>query len=231
MSETAHLGPDLRERRRASRRGRAPVVPAAGARRPRPLRIVVLGEFNSGKTALVNALAGAPVLPASFTANTVYPTVVRFARRPSLAAEVAGRRRVPFQWNEIEGPPEPHVRRLHVGRPLDRLKALRVIDTPGLDLGDETLRVRTLRACRRADLVIWCTPAMQARKASEQQSWLAMPRSVRKRGVLAVTFMDLLRSSTDAARLMARLHADAGDLFRRIVPASAAVADPLGLTP
>jgi hypothetical protein len=231
MSETAHLGPDLRERRRASRRGEVSVLPVSAARRPRPMRVVVIGEFNSGKTALINALAGAPVLPASITGHTAYPTVLRFARRPSLAAEIAERRRVPVEWDEVEGDPAPHIRRLHVGMPLERLKALRVIDTPGLDLSDETLKARTIAACRRADVVIWCTPAMQAWKASEQQSWLAMPRSVRKRGILAVTFMDLLRSANDAAKLMARLDADAGDLFRRIVPGSEAVSDPPGLTP
>jgi GTPase Era involved in 16S rRNA processing len=195
------------------------------------MRIVVIGEFNSGKTALVNALAGAPVLPASFTTHTAYPTVLRFARRPSLAAEIAERRRVPIEWDEIDRAPEPHIRRLHVGMPLDRLKALRVIDTPGLDLSDDVLKGRTVAACRRADIVIWCTPAMQAWKASEQHSWLSMPRSVRKRGVLAVTFMDMLRSQAEAARLMARLHADAGDLFRRILATSEAVSDPLALAP
>ncbi len=45
----------------------------------------MIGEFNSGKTALVNALLGAPVLPASFTTHTAYPTVVGFAAKPSLA--------------------------------------------------------------------------------------------------------------------------------------------------
>jgi hypothetical protein len=62
---------------------------------------------------------------------------------------------------------------------------------------------------------------MQAWKASEQQTWLSMPKALRRRGVLAVTFMDALRSQNDACRLMARLHADAGDLFREIVAVSA----------
>ena len=128
----------------------------------------------------------------------------------------------------------PSIRRLHVGVPLACLKRFSVVDTPGLGLADGESDRRSLQACRYADTVIWCTPAMQAWKASEQQSWLAMPKSVRKRGILVVTFMDMLRSQADAARLMARLHADAGDLFRRIVATSeavSAVSDPEGLTP
>jgi GTPase Era involved in 16S rRNA processing len=104
-----------------------------------------------------------------------------------------------------------------VGVPLERLRTLQAIDTPGLDLGDADLKARTLRACRNADAVIWCTPAMQAWKATEQQAWLALPKAVRARGILAVTFMDVLRSPDDARRLLARLSADAGPLFRKIV--------------
>jgi GTPase Era involved in 16S rRNA processing len=185
--------------------------------RPDPVRVAVIGEFNSGKTTLVNALLGASVLPTSFIAHTAYPTVVRFASKPSLSAEVAGRRRVAFAWDELDGAPAQHIHRLHVGMPLDRLRTLQVIDTPGLGLGDRLLEERTLRACRRADMVIWCTPAMQAWKASELHAWLTLPRSLRQRGILAVTFVDTLNCPDDATRLMKRLEADAGTLFHRIV--------------
>ena len=187
----------------------------------RPRRIVVIGEFNSGKTTLVNALLGSPVLPTSFTKHTAYPTVVGFAAKPALRAELIGRRRVAVPWSAIDEAPAPHVRRLHVGMPLDRLKTLRAVDTPGFGLGDGDDEARTLRACRGADTVIWCTPAMQAWKASELRTWLSLPRAMRQRGVLAVTFMDALPSKGDAGRLLARLAADAGPHFRRIVTFSA----------
>jgi GTPase Era involved in 16S rRNA processing len=193
----------------------------AGAK-ARPLRIVVVGEFNSGRTSLVNSLIGAPLLPASFTTHTAYPTVVGYAARPSLRAEVAHRRRVPFAWDRVDAAPSEDICRLHVGAPLDRLKTLRAVDTPGFGLGDESREARTFRACHGADTVIWCTPAMQAWKASELRAWLGLSKTLRRRGVLAVTFMDQIRSKSDAARLMARLAADAGPLFRRIVPISAA---------
>jgi GTPase Era involved in 16S rRNA processing len=181
------------------------------------VRVAVLGEFNSGKTTLLNALVGATVLPASFITHTAYPTVLRFAPRPTLSAEIAGRRRVAFAWEDLDGAPSHDIHRLHIGMPLDRLRTLLAIDTPGLGLCDPVAEERTIRACRGADLIIWCTPAMQAWKASEQQVWMSFPRSVRRRGILAVTFMDALNSPGDAARVMARLQADAGDVFTRII--------------
>src|SRR5262249_35077076 len=79
---------------------------------------------------------------------------------------------------------------------------------------------RTLQLCSRADHVIWCTPAMQAWKASEERAWLSLPKKRRERGVVAVTFEDAIASPADAGRLLGRLQAEAGAHFRRIVFAS-----------
>jgi hypothetical protein len=182
-----------------------------------PLRIAVIGEFNSGKTSLVNALLGAPVLPTGFTSHTDYPTLVRYAKRPSLTAEVAGRKRVPIAWERLAQAAPPGIRRLHVGMPLARLRAVQVIDTPGLGRCQDGSDRQALQACRGADVVIWCTPAVQAWKASEERAWLSLPRRLRERGVLAVTFMDAVGSAGDARRVMARLDAEAGACFGRIV--------------
>ena len=186
-------------------------------RRPSKTRIVVLGESNSGKTALVNAIAGAQVLTPSPFLHTAHPTVVTHAARPFLAAEASDRKRVRLASLDDAA---DHVRRLHVGVSAPALQTLSIIDTPALGVADEDTDPRIPAACRTADLAIWCTPAMQAWKASEVRMWEALSRRVRTRGILAVTFADLI-SEADLDRLMARLQRDAGPLFRQIVPASA----------
>jgi hypothetical protein len=195
----------------------AALAARTGRQRPRTARIVVIGEFNSGKTALVNALLGAPVLPAGVGRPTPCPTVLAYSRRQSLAAEMAGRRRISQAWTLLHETPRADTRRLHVGLPLANLQGLRVVDTPGLGLADEPADRRILQDCRGADLVIWCTPAMQAWKHSEQVLWLRLPSSLRRRGVLAVTFADKLQSEHDADRLMRRLRAEAGRYFSEIL--------------
>jgi GTPase Era involved in 16S rRNA processing len=182
-----------------------------------PARIAVIGEFNSGKTAFVNALIGTPVLPTSITAHTPCITVVAYAKKPLLSAEMPSGKRMQLALEHLEHPPGGDTRRLHVGVPVRTLAGLRVLDTPGLGLGDETAEARTLRCCRGADLVIWCTPAFQAWKYSEATLWLALPASVRAHGVLAVTFTGDIPSDDAARRLMTRLRADAGEHFRDIV--------------
>jgi GTPase Era involved in 16S rRNA processing len=185
------------------------------------VRIAVVGEFNSGKTTLVNALLGAPVLPTGFTLHTAFQTVISYAPRPRLAAELAQRKRIAIAWEHLTKDAPAGIRRLHVGMPLARLEALKVIDTPGLGYAVDGADHEVLAACRRADVVIWCTPAVQAWKASEERAWLTLPERVRRRGILAVTFLDAVGSASDARRVMARLDAEAGALFRSVVAASA----------
>ena len=198
----------------------SPAVPAdARSRRQGRTRIVVVGEFNSGKTTLVNALVGAPVLTPSVITPTVHPTVVAFASKPSLSAETAGRRRTPVAGDRLDDGAPDNVRRLHVGVPLECLKQFSVVDTPGLGFADGESDRRSLQACRYADTVIWCTPAMQAWKASEERAWLALSACVRARGFLAVTFADEIASPSDVNRLMERLRAEAGRYFRKVVMA------------
>ena len=191
----------------------------ARSNRPRRARIVVVGEFNSGKTALVNALVGAPVLTPSSIDHTTHPTVIRYAAKPLLTAETTSRKRKAVAWNRIPDLVPDDIRRLHVGAPLECLKRFSVVDTPGLGFADSESDRRSLQACRGADVVIWCTPAMQAWKASEEKVWLALPKTMRARGVLAVTFADEIASQSDVDRLLERLRTEAGSYFRVVVMA------------
>jgi hypothetical protein len=183
-------------------------------------RVVVLGEFNSGKTALVNAIVGAEVLKPSLVTHTAHLTVVRFAAKPSMWAETNDGRRMALTWGPAgEETALPDIRRLHIGVPIARLQSMSVTDTPGFGLADCDGDAATLDACGRACAVIWCTPAMQAWKASEEQAWLALPERVRRRGMLAVTFADEIASPSDVDRLMARLRTEAAPYFRAIAMA------------
>lgn len=181
-----------------------------------PARVVIAGECNSGKTWLANSLLGAQVLPTSFVTRTELPTVVEYGARSRLVMERSDRSRLTTTWEELEdGASEG--RRLCVRLPSPRLQGFRLIDTPGLGDGDEGMSRRIRGLCRNADLVLWCTSALQAWKASERDFWLSLSARVRDKGVLVLTFGDMLRHDQDGGRVLARLQAEAGLHFRRIV--------------
>ena len=184
----------------------------------RPARVVIAGECNSGKTWLTNALLGAQVLPTSFVTRTVLPTVVESGPKARMVLERHDRSRVATSWEEVEaGACEG--RRLCVRLPSARLKGLRLIDTPGLGGGDEDMSRRVRSICRTADVVVWCTSALQAWKGSELGFWLSLPASVRHKGVLVLTFADMLRHDQDVKRVLGRLQAEAALHFQRMVTA------------
>jgi len=196
-----------------------PLVHTLPATARRPMRVVIAGECNSGKTWLANGLLGAQVLPTSFVTRTELPTVVEFGASSRLVLEKHDGSRVATTWEDAESGAS-RGRRLYCRLPSARLKGFRLIDTPGLGDGDEGKLRRTRSLCRTADLVIWCTSALQAWKASEQGFWLSLPPSVRGKGVLVLTFADMLRQDQDARRVLARLQGEAGSHFHSIaVPA------------
>jgi GTPase Era involved in 16S rRNA processing len=182
-----------------------------------PWRVVVIGEFNAGKTTLINALLGEALLPTSVVANTRLVTVVSFAASARMSLEHFDRTRATIDRAMLARPAAQVARRLHIALPHAALKTLCLIDTPGLAAGDATIEHHIHRALSRADVVVWCTPAMQAWKATEQTIWLGLPERIRSKGILAITFADAIGSSGDAARLIARLNAEAGPYFAGIV--------------
>ena len=200
---------------RALRRLQAAVPRIRQARRGVPWRVVVIGEFNAGKTTLINALLGEALLQTSVVANTRLVTVVSFAASARMSLEHCDGTRATIDRAMLC--PAQAARRLHIAVPHAALKTLCLIDTPGLGVGDVTIERRIRRALSRADVVVWCTPAVQAWKASEQTIWLGLPERIRKKGILAVTFADAIGSSGDATRLIARLNAEAGPYFAAIV--------------
>jgi GTPase SAR1 family protein len=183
---------------------------------PAPARVLIAGELNSGKTWLANSLLGGQVLPTSFVSRTELPTIIEFGARFRLVMERNDRSRIATSWEELEAG-VCEARRLCVRLPSPRLQGLRLIDTPGLGNGDEGMSRRIRSLCRNSHLVLWCTSALQAWKASERDFWLSLPENVRAKGVLVLTFGDMLRSDQDARRVLARLHAEAALHFRRIV--------------
>jgi len=61
--------------------------------------VACIGQFKRGKSTLINALIGAPILPVGFIPVTAVPTVIRFGERES--ARVRGR---DASWREIAVP-------------------------------------------------------------------------------------------------------------------------------
>ena len=211
-SDLAHLDLATRLQKMATR------VQQVMARAP---RICVLGEINAGKSSVINLLAGIPVVPTSITPNTRLPIRLYYAIKPVLSIELADQTRIAVAASSDTVSGRKDAVMLQVGLPVNALKDYDLIDTPGLQSGEDDNCERAFSACRQAHLAIWCTTATQAWKATEAAAWTRIPARMKANSILAVTFKDVVESSRDQARLWDRIRAQAAPHFSDVVMVSA----------
>jgi small GTP-binding protein len=181
--------------------------------------LVVLGEFNHGKSTFVNALLGADVLPTGITPTTAAINHVVWAEKPRARAVLVkgGETNVdPKQladWVTVEGHHAIDVRFVEVGWPAPILEdKVTLVDTPGVnDLNEQRAEI-TYGYVPRADAVIFLLDAGQALKESER-AFLAsriLERS-KERLIFVVGKIDLLTAG-EVADVTAYLHEHLGKL-------------------
>jgi GTP-binding protein EngB required for normal cell division len=145
--------------------------------------LVVVGEFNSGKSSLLNALLGANVL-----AEGVTPTTDRV----SILVHGDADRSEPYDG-------DPFVQRRTL--PLQFLEGVALVDTPGTNAVIERHQTITETFLPRADLLLFLTSADRAFTESERR-FLLIARQWSRKVVAIVNKADLLE--TDAQRTEVR---------------------------
>jgi hypothetical protein len=183
----------------------------------RPLRLAVLGEFNSGKSTLANLMVGNAPLPTLQISNTRIPTLLHYESDPVVTA--VSRRGISQALSPTTREMPPDTIRIHVGLPIPHLRACEIVDFPGF--ADPWLTYGILDISRHpVDAAIWCTFSTQAWKESESTAWRILPARIRANGLLAVTNQDLLMDD-QIPKVMARIQNVAGSDFKQFALLSA----------
>ncbi|MGH7268903.1 MAG: dynamin family protein, partial [Polyangiaceae bacterium] len=177
--------------------------------------LVVVGEFNHGKTTFVNALLGEAVLPVGVTPTTAAIHHIRWAERPeAFVVGVDGTRRaVPFEEAKRfavgAGAPTADVDYLEIGYPAVLLKErILLVDTPGVnDLSLQRADI-TYSYIPRADAVLFLLDAGQLIKESERVFLNdKLLKASRDKIVFVITKWDLLSAEEQREALAyAKVH-------------------------
>jgi small GTP-binding protein len=162
--------------------------------------LVVVGEFNHGKTTFVNALLGEQALPTGVTPTTATIHHIRWALRPeaTVVTTKGERRSIPFEDAKsfaVGGAAQAEdVDYLEIGYPATLLEErILLVDTPGVnDLSLQRSDI-TYSYIPRADAVLFLLDAGQILKESERvflQDKLL--KASRDKIVFCITKWDLL---------------------------------------
>ena len=195
--------------------------------------LVVVGEFNHGKTTFVNALLGEQALPVGVTPTTATIHHIRWADKPEATVVTTSgeRRSVPFaeakRFAVGGGASGDDVDYLEIGYPAALLKErILLVDTPGVnDLSLQRADI-TYSYIPRADAVLFLLDAGQILKESERVFLNdKLLKASRDKIVFVITKWDLL-SAEEQREALAYAKNHLADLVKApvVFPVSAELA-------
>lgn len=145
--------------------------------------LVIVGEFNSGKSSFINAMIGAKVLAEGATPTTSQINVLRYGPQPQEQRSNSER--------EL----------LEIFYPANFLQEISIVDTPGTNAVIERHQALTEEFVPRSDLVIFVTSAERPFTQSERQ-FLEKVRNWGKKIVVVINKIDLLSNPNDYQQVL-----------------------------
>ena len=154
--------------------------------------LVIVGEFNAGKSALINALIGQDLLKEGVTPTTMQVNILRYGKEQERTV-----------LNE----------NIHVlSAPLDFLNEVSIVDTPGTNAIIRKHEVITTRFVPRSDLVLFITSVDRPFTESER-AFLEQIRDWGKKIVFVLNKIDILHSQSDLEKIIAFIAENARTLL------------------
>lgn len=154
--------------------------------------LVVAGEFNSGKSAFINALLGQTLQPEGVTPTTDRIYLLKYG-------------------TDVESKPGENGVWLHTA-PVELLKKISVVDTPGTNAIVREHEALTAEFIPRSDLVLFVTSADRPFTESER-GFLAEIKAWGKKIVLVVNKIDILDGEAEIAQVVEFVNRSAQNLI------------------
>lgn len=175
-----------------------------------PLTLVVCGEFKRGKSSLINAMLGEDVVTTNVTTETI--TTNRISYGPhSNEIILSGGKRVKLSDDELQRDalgkilselPE-RASRMEIRRPIEVLKKVTIIDTPGLGDAMQDFAADVNEALQQADAVVYLYSVTYPLSVQEQIFIKSAIKPQKYTDLFIVgNYADMIGSPDDCARVL-----------------------------
>ena len=143
--------------------------------------LVVVGEFNAGKSVFINTLLGEPILEEGVTPTTERICVIKYGEKTGRESE--------------DGPFDV------MTAPVELLREIHIVDTPGTNAIHREHEAITRDFVPRSDMVLFVTSADRPYTESER-SFLESIRDWGKKIVVVINKIDILESEDELERVV-----------------------------
>jgi len=138
-----------------------------------PIEIAIVGQFSSGKSTFLNALLSKDILPTGITPVTSKVTYINYGERYEMKVTYLSGKEVFIPINEMDSYLDQRkstikdIKYLTLYAPLDLLKTISLVDTPGLNSQSQRDTQTTHKVLQDVGGIIWLSLIDNAGKHSE----------------------------------------------------------------
>jgi len=143
--------------------------------------LVIVGEFNAGKSAFINALLGQPLLKEGVTPTTSQINILKYGDTPQQQLQDAGVR--------------------VFSEPVEILRRINIVDTPGTNAVIRQHQAITEQFVPQSDLVLFITSADRPFTESER-TFLSQIRDWGKKVVLVINKIDIFATAEELQQVV-----------------------------
>lgn len=196
----------------------------------RPLILMVMGEFSTGKSTFINALLGSELLQMNATPTTAVITKLCYGEKDEIIVHYRNGKqegKTPQEFLSLTAESNGQTNEIHkeidyVERKLPAafLKDVTIIDSPGLNAIKEAHGAATRRFMDNADVVIWMLSAEKAGSLTEIKAMEELPPEIKP--IALVNKMDLVDEEEDSPEeLLDNIRGLLGDHVQQVIGISA----------